>query len=84
MAVREVVSVSRVFERLLMKTPRSVETSSINSYVGNKTAYFNTHYSMFMILLIPALATIGVTKPIFLDSGSPRGGRGVRACTMLS
>ena len=30
---------------------------------------------------ISALAKIGVTKPIFLDSGSPRGGGGgVRAC----
>ena len=28
-----------------------------------------------MVLLISALATIGVTKPIFLDSGS-QGGRG--------
>ena len=35
-----------------------------------------------MVLLISALATIGATKPIFLDSGSPRGGGGggVRAC----
>ena len=30
----------------------------------------------FMVLLISALATIGVMKPIFLDSGSPRGGGG--------
>ena len=30
--------------------------------------------NIFMVLLISALATIGVTKPIFLDSGSPRGG----------
>ena len=37
--------------------------------------------NIFMVLLISALATIGATKPIFLDSGSPRGGRGgVRAC----
>ena len=27
----------------------------------------------FMVLLISALATIGATKPIFLDFGSPRG-----------
>ena len=27
-----------------------------------------------MVLLISELAKIGVTKPIFLDSGSPRGG----------
>ena len=27
----------------------------------------------FMVLLISALAKIGATKPIFLDSGSPRG-----------
>ena len=31
-----------------------------------------------MVLLISALAKIDATKPIFLDSGSPRGG--VRAC----
>ena len=34
----------------------------------------------FMVLLISALATIGATKPIFLDSGSPRGREGGRAC----
>ena len=28
----------------------------------------------FMVLLISALAKIGAMKPIFLDSGSPRGG----------
>ena len=33
-----------------------------------------------MVLLISELAKISVTKPIFLDSGSPRGGGGVRAC----
>ena len=32
--------------------------------------------SIIMVLLISALATIGATKPIFLDSGSPRGGGG--------
>ena len=32
--------------------------------------------NIFMVLLISALAKIGVTKPIFLDSGSPRGGGG--------
>ena len=33
---------------------------------------------MFMVLLIFALGNfkIGATKPIFLDSGSPRGERG--------
>ena len=37
--------------------------------------------NIFMVLLISALATIGATKPIFLDSGSPRGGgEGVHAC----
>ena len=41
--------------------------------------------NIFMVLLISALATIaiGATKPIFLDSGSPRGGGGgscMRAC----
>ena len=35
--------------------------------------------NMFMVLLISELAKIGATKPIFLDSGAPRGG-GVRAC----
>ena len=34
------------------------------------------HVYKFMVLLISALAKIGVTKPIFLDSGSPRGGGG--------
>ena len=29
--------------------------------------------NIFMVLLISALATIGATKPIFLDSGSPGG-----------
>ena len=39
-------------------------------------------HNMFMVLLIFALGNfkIGATKPIFLDSGSPRGERGVRAC----
>ena len=40
-------------------------------------------HNMFMVLLIFALVNIniGATKPIFLDSGSPRGeGRGIRAC----
>ena len=41
-------------------------------------------HNMFMALLIFALGNfnIGATKPIFLDSGSPRGGsgEGVRAC----
>ena len=38
--------------------------------------------NIFMVLLISALATIGATKPIFLDSGSPRGRRvgNVHAC----
>ena len=34
----------------------------------------------FMVLLISALATIGATKPIFLDSGSPRGEGGGGSC----
>ena len=29
--------------------------------------------NILMVLLISALAKIGATKPIFLDSGSPRG-----------
>ena len=37
--------------------------------------------NIFMVLLNSALATIGAMKPIFLDSGSPRGrGGGIRAC----
>ena len=37
--------------------------------------------NIFMVLLISALATIGATKPIFLDSGSPRGrGGGIPVC----
>ena len=42
---------------------------------------------IFMVLLISALARIGATKPIFLDSGSPRGGGGgscVRGRGLLS
>ena len=39
---------------------------------------------MFMVLLINLFALgnfkIGATKAIFLDSGSPRGEGGVRAC----
>ena len=38
---------------------------------------------MFMVLLMFALGNfnIGAIKPIYLDSGSPRGGRGgVRTC----
>ena len=35
---------------------------------------------ILMVLLISELAKIGVTNPIFLDSGSPRGGGGVCAC----
>ena len=34
--------------------------------------------NMFMVLLISELATIGVMKPFFLDSGSSKGG-GVHA-----
>ena len=46
-------------------------------------------HNMFMVLLIFALGNIkiGATKPIFLDSGSPRGGRGgscVRGHGLLS
>ena len=36
--------------------------------------------NIFMVLLISALATIGAMKPIFLDSGSPRGGGGGGSC----
>ena len=35
-----------------------------------------------MVLLISELAKIGATKPIFLDSGSPRG-EGVRVCVRV-
>ena len=46
-------------------------------------------HNMFMVLLIFALGNIniGATKPIFLDFGSPRGGRGgscVRGHGLLS
>ena len=39
-------------------------------------------HNMFMVLLIFALGNfkIGATKPIFLDSGSPRGERGGGSC----
>ena len=33
--------------------------------------------NIFMVLLISVFATIGATKPIFLDSGSPRGEGGL-------
>ena len=33
--------------------------------------------NIFMVLVISALAKIGATQPIFLESGSPRGGRGL-------
>ena len=36
--------------------------------------------NIFMVLLISELAKIGAMKLIFLDSGSPRGGGGGRAC----
>ena len=36
-----------------------------------------------MVLLISALATIGATKPIFLDSGSPRGEGGCACVGMV-
>ena len=35
--------------------------------------------NIFMVLLISALAKISATKLFFLDSGSPREGRGVCA-----
>ena len=38
------------------------------------------HIFKFMVLLISALATIGAMKPIFLDSGSPRGEGGGGSC----
>ena len=42
--------------------------------------------NIFMVLLISALAKIGATKPIFLDSGSPRreGGSCMRGHGLLS
>ena len=36
--------------------------------------------SIYMVFLISALAKIDATKPIFLDSGSPRGGGGECSC----
>ena len=38
--------------------------------------------NIFMVLLISALANIGATKPVFLDSGSHRRG-GIRACVSM-
>ena len=38
--------------------------------------------NIYMVLLISALAKIGATKPIFLDSGSPRGGGGGGSCVL--
>ena len=42
-------------------------------------------HNMFMVLLIFALGNIniGATKPIVLDFGSPRGGRGGGSCTCV-
>ena len=41
-------------------------------------------HNMFMVLLIFALGNfkIGATKPIFLDSGSPRGEGGKGSCLL--
>jgi len=39
--------------------------------------------NIFMVLLISALAKIGATKPIFLDSGSPKGGGGGFVCVWV-
>ena len=36
--------------------------------------------NIFMVLLISALATIGVTKAIFFDFGSPKGEGEVGSC----
>ena len=43
-------------------------------------------HNMNTVLLIFALGNfkIGATKPIFLDSGSPRGGGGVCACVGMA
>ena len=40
--------------------------------------------NIFMVLLISALAKNGATKPIFLDSGSPRGKGGFHACVAMA
>ena len=41
-----------------------------------------SHILNLWVLLISEVAKIGATKPIFLDSGSPKGeGGGVHACT---
>ena len=47
------------------------------SFIMHMTLVVPCLHNIFMVLLISALATIGATKPIFLDSGSPRarGGR---------
>ena len=39
--------------------------------------------NMFMVLLISELAKVWSMKPNFLDSGSPRMERGVRACVSM-
>ena len=40
--------------------------------------------NIFMVLLISALATIGATKPIFLDFGCLRGGGRGGGCLALA
>ena len=59
------------------------EAIAIGSYVYESlTLVVPCLHNMFMVLRIFALGNfnIGATKPIFLDSGSPRGGGGfVRA-----
>ena len=54
------------------------------NYVLSSSVFRSTIASLrsaIMVLLISELAKIGATKPIFLDSGSPRGEGGfVRAC----
>ena len=58
-------------------------TISFFSYYANLVVPCLYNMFKFIVLLIFALGNfnIGATKPIFLDSGSPRGGGGVvRAC----
>jgi len=63
-------------------------TISFLSYYDIGTLVVPCLDNIFMVLLISALGNfnIGATKPIFLDSGSPRGGGGscVRGHGLLS
>ena len=46
-------------------------------FMSHRHCLYRCLHNMFMVLLVFTLEniTIGAIKPIFLDSGSPRGGR---------